>query len=170
MELTQELVSQCHSVAEVVRKIGKYPNNRTTHRVRQRMRDIGLDISHFTKNGSVKKIFAERECPICKKIFSPECKDSQITCSYACSNTYFARKRNKPEKYKNYRTICFYNHDKKCVVCGEDKIVEVHHMDENNKNNDPKNLVPLCPTHHQYWHSRYRELVRNQIEDYLSNK
>jgi hypothetical protein len=168
MELTQEIISQCHSVAEVVRKCGRYPNTRTTNSFREQIKTLGLDISHFSKNGSVKKAFVERECPICKILFTPQYRDKQITCSYACSNTYFARKRNNPSKYKNYRTICFHNHDKKCVVCGEDKIVAVHHMDENPKNNDPKNLVPLCPTHHQYWHSRYRDLVRKKIEDYIS--
>jgi 5-methylcytosine-specific restriction endonuclease McrA len=82
---------------------------------------------------------------------------------------FFAKKRNKPEKYKNYRTICFKNHKKICVVCGEDKIVTVHHMDEDHQNNDPKNLVPLCPTHHHYWHSKYRELIRTKVEEYINN-
>ncbi len=36
-------------------------------------------------------------------------------------------------------------------------------MDENHENNDPQNLVPLCPTHHAYWHSRYRFLIENQV-------
>ena len=53
------------------------------------------------------------------------------------------------------------------MVCGEDKIVTVHHMDGNHQNNDITNLVPLCPTHHQYWHSKYRNLIREKVELYL---
>jgi len=51
---------------------------------------------------------------------------------------------------KNYRTICFNYHKKKCVCCEESLIVEVHHFDENKENNSPDNLIPLCPTHHRY--------------------
>lgn len=66
----------------------------------------------------------------------------------------------------NYRTTCFAHHEKKCVVCGEDKIVEVHHMDENHENSDPTNLIPLCPTHHKYWHSRWRYLIEEKVRSY----
>jgi hypothetical protein len=73
-----------------------------------------------------------------------------------------------PSHYgKNYRTICFTHHKKECVVCGEDKIVSVHHYDENHNNNDPNNLVPLCPTHHQYVHSGYKDLVIDKINDWM---
>lgn len=67
----------------------------------------------------------------------------------------------------NYRTICFTHHKKECVVCGEDRIVSVHHYDENHNNNDPNNLVPLCPTHHQYVHSGYKDLVIDKINDWM---
>jgi len=70
----------------------------------------------------------------------------------------------------NYTTICFTHHKKECVVCGEDKIVAVHHYDENHHNNAPNNLVPLCPTHHQYVHSPHKHLVEKQIEDYLKER
>jgi hypothetical protein len=68
-----------------------------------------------------------------------------------------------------YRTTCFAHHKKECVVCGEDKIVAVHHYDENHYNNDPANLIPLCPTHHQYVHSRFKDLVIEKIDDYRKN-
>ena len=55
---------------------------------------------------------------------------------------------------------------KACIVCGEDNIVAVHHYDHNKKNNEPSNLIPLCPTHHQYVHSRYKHLVEDKIEVY----
>ena len=48
----------------------------------------------------------------------------------------------------------------KCAICGFDKIVDIHHIDKNKKNNDSKNLVGLCPNHHRLIHN-YR--FRNEI-------
>lgn len=70
----------------------------------------------------------------------------------------------------HYRNICKAHHDMICVVCGEDKIVAVHHYDKNHDNDDPKNLVPLCPTHHKYVHSRYEYLVADVIDEYVKTK
>jgi hypothetical protein len=64
----------------------------------------------------------------------------------------------------NYRTICWAHHKKECVICGENKIVAVHHYDHNHNNNDPSNLIPLCPTHHVYVHSGHKSLVEDKIE------
>jgi hypothetical protein len=114
------------------------------------------------------KVIEERGkiCPVCENIFVSE----SVTCSYSCSNVYFSHLRNKPENYVNYRTICFKHHKKECVVCGENKIVSVHHMNENHKDDSPENLIPLCPTHHQYVHSRYKNEVLPKIEKYLKDK
>lgn len=38
-----------------------------------------------------------------------------------------------------------FNH--RCSICGGDR-PQVHHIDENPSNNDPLNLLPLCPTCH----------------------
>ena len=35
----------------------------------------------------------------------------------------------------------------RCAVCGADG-PQVHHIDEDHSNNDPANLLPLCPNHH----------------------
>ena len=111
------------------------------------------------------KIIEERgkECPVCNKFFLSK----SITCSYSCSNTYFREVRNKPKNYINYRTICFKYHKKECVVCKENKILSVHHMNQNHNDNRPENLVPLCPTHHQYIHSRYKMEIFPEIEEYV---
>lgn len=107
-------------------------------------------------------------CPVCKKPFYGKDKSSgkeKITCSYACANKHFNGRR---RKLKRYRSICFRWHQKKCIICGEDKIVDVHHLDENNSNNDPGNLVPLCPTHHAYLHSRHRHLIIAKVYRYVA--
>ena len=55
-------------------------------------------------------------------------------------------------------------------MCGENKIVAVHHMNENRKDNRVVNLVPLCPTHHQYIHSKYKNEVLPIVQKYLKNQ
>lgn len=93
---------------------------------------------------------------------------TNTTCSHSCSNKHFRVGPNNGN-WKNsvYTTTCFHYHTKECVVCKETNIVEVHHLDENHYNNEPSNLIPLCPTHHKYWHSKFRYLVEPIINDYI---
>jgi hypothetical protein len=106
-----------------------------------------------------------KECPVCKTMHS---KGGNVTCSYGCSNTYFRSGKNNPNwNENNYRSTCFEEHGKRCVVCGEEKIVAVHHLNENRNDNRPENLIPLCPTHHQYVHSRYKDEVQPYIDKFL---
>ena len=108
----------------------------------------------------------KRTCVVCDEPIK-DYKNSKGTCSHSCSNKFFRHLRNKPEKYSNYRTICWEHHEKVCIVCGEDKIVAVHHVNEDHNDNRPENLVPLCPTHHQYVHSKYKDEVQPIIDEYL---
>lgn len=66
-----------------------------------------------------------------------------------------------------YQRICFENHPHKCCVCGEEKIIAVHHYDGNHNNNEPSNLVPLCPTHHCYIHSKYKDEIIDKVNAYV---
>ena len=94
-------------------------------------------------------------------------------CSKSCSNSVGGKA--KSDKYHtddvaNYVTVAWRYHAKKCIVCDEDKIVAVHHYNENHHDNDPKNLIPLCPTHHQYMHSKYKTEISNIVEKYIKDK
>ena len=62
-----------------------------------------------------------------------------------------------------YRRICFDYHIKECVICGEKNIISVHHFDGNHYNNDPINLIPMCPTHHSYMHSGFKYLIEEEV-------
>jgi len=44
----------------------------------------------------------------------------------------------------DYRSACFSNYNKKCAVCSSQAAIEVHHIDGNAGNSDPRNLIPLC--------------------------
>ena len=91
-------------------------------------------------------------------------------CGRSCANAQGGKGRKKMllEKGKlTYRAIALMHiKEKKCAACGFDKIVEVHHLDENHDNNLPENLVLLCPNHHRMWHSnRYKQEVIDLMGD-----
>ena len=93
----------------------------------------------------------------------------QYFCSRICANSVGGKA--KALKYGHdgdYRKIAFDRHGSKCIVCGFDKVVEVHHIDHNRENNSHTNLVPLCPNHHMMIHrSKYKQEVLTEIKNYL---
>lgn len=105
-------------------------------------------------------------CEVCKFPIK-DYKKSKGTCSHSCSNKFFSHLRNNPDNYTRYTTICWKSHKKECIICGENKIVAVHHMNEDHTDNRAENLVPLCPTHHTYMHSQYRTEILHKIEEYV---
>ena len=114
----------------------------------------------------------EKKCPVCSKVFTAKkgSPKEKVTCSYSCSNTHFRSGEDNPNwKNEAYRSTCFAYHKKKCVVCEEDRILDVHHYDKNHSNNNPENLIPLCPTHHMYIHSRYKELISDEVDKYVND-
>ena len=119
-------------------------------------------------------------CPVC----GAPIKDykNNKTCSSKCGHNYYFhmyaefgkkaainRSQTIPDNELGYRKLCFRYHKKECIICGEKNIVAVHHYDENNFNNDPTNLIPLCPTHHTYMHSSFRHLINKKVQKYIQN-
>jgi len=169
----KEIVQESYSIAEVGRKLGySYFNGKVRNEIKIKIGDI--DCSHFKKNGDSQKKYKhiEKDCPVCGDKFTTQegHKKEKITCSHSCANTFF---RSGPDhgnwNEDAYRTTCFHYHYKKCVCCSEETIVEVHHMDGNHQNNEPSNLVPMCPTHHQYWHSNYKYVIEDLVIEYHVN-
>ncbi len=110
-----------------------------------------------------------KSCKVCKTPIK-NYNRSKGTCSKSCANTFFKRGENNGNwKQDAYQSTCFLYHKKECVICGESRIVDAHHLDEDKTNNDPSNLIPLCPTHHRYWHSRYRHLVEKSVYSYIES-
>lgn len=172
-----EAVKSSYSISEASRVIFGYENSRTFNKVKELIIQYNADISHFGRISCRKYKRIIKTCPICEKTFEERegHPREKSTCSHGCANTYFRSGSNhgnwKGENSKayGYRRICFKHHKKECIFCGETLIVEVHHNDGNNKNNKPENLIPLCPTHHKYFHSKYRVLVVPKIKEYLKN-
>lgn len=111
----------------------------------------------------------KKVCQCCGKefVFEGRLKTKKYNeakfCSRSCAN-------NRQQWWNNnatyYRTIALQHHDEKCVVCGFDKIVAIHHIDENKQNNSPSNLIPLCPNHHEMVHSKWKDEIIPYIEEW----
>jgi hypothetical protein len=94
-------------------------------------------------------------------------------CSRNCSNSEGGKAKAIKHHYDevaHYTTVAWRHHEKKCVVCSESNVVAVHHLNEEHNDNRPENLVPLCPTHHQYMHSRHKHLIEDVVEKYVKDK
>lgn len=90
-------------------------------------------------------------------------KSGLFFCNRACKDKAQSIEGNCPEirpnHYNNgsgsYRARAFRKLDKKCAKCGfskNQKILQVHHKDENRNNNELENLEILCPNCHAEIH------------------
>jgi hypothetical protein len=174
-----EIIKGCYSYADICKELKISYNGNGLKKIKRIIEEQDIDITHFDSGLSKKTKYerVEKICPICEKSFTTSVgnRDEKTTCSHSCANSYFrSGLDNGNWKESHYRTTCFLYHKKECIICKEDKIVEVHHLDENKLNNNPSNLIPLCPTHHQYWHSRYKNEIEDKvysyIKDFIENK
>jgi hypothetical protein len=173
-ETFTKIVKESNSKSEIARKLGiSFYNGSVGNDVNVLLKKYNISVDHFRLNKhQIKYERIEKVCPVCGKKFKEKkgCPKEKITCSCKCSNTYFRSGKNHPNWSDDaYRTTCFLEHEKKCVICGEEQIVEVHHYDGNHSNNKIENLIPLCPTHHKYCHSRYIFDIIDKIDEYIKN-
>ena len=45
-----------------------------------------------------------------------------------------------------------------CEICGDDRNIVIHHLDQNRRNNKPENLIMLCKSCHAKVHRNVRHL------------
>jgi len=85
-----------------------------------------------------------------------------------CYNFVFHLERIKSHSYKKKYNLdhkTYKKITKSCFVCGFDKVVDLHHLDENRENNSEENLLGLCPNHHKMVHDfRYRKEMRENLK------
>ena len=93
-----------------------------------------------------------------------------------CPNCYM--KVFHPDYNRNYKIKRLYNITpelynkitKCCFVCSFNKVVELHHLDKNHKNNNEDNLIGLCPNHHMMLHNpKYEKEVQKEINKKRKN-
>ena len=111
----------------------------------------------------------KKECPVCNKIIK---NYNNNTCSKSCAKILSNQGINHPrwkDDSKSYISTCKEYHGLTCIICGEDKVFNVHHIDKNRNNNFPENLIPLCPTHHSYIHKGFSYLIQDKIDEFINN-
>jgi len=102
-------------------------------------------------------------CPECRKEFKiPKChKNRRKYCSKNCLAKAQSRERKGKfgiEKtnpmYKNgislYRRWAYEKYPKQCSICGINENLNIHHKDENRKNNKIENLQIVCVSCHKF--------------------
>jgi len=57
-------------------------------------------------------------------------------------------------EFQKIKNVILYIHSYECFMCNFVSTKNhVHHIDRNHSNNDPFNLIPLCPDCHKKIHS-----------------
>lgn len=167
-EKLNKIILSSKTKKEVCEKLRWNPNAPSYRKLDRRIKRWNINISHFTLKTAkwIKKI-----CPICEIEFETKIgKKEKTTCSKSCAVPYFKSGPNHPNWNDNaYRSTCFYYHKKICIICDEKNTLEVHHYDKNRNNNNPENLIPLCPTHHRYMHTKYKDLIEDKIIKFIND-
>ena len=77
---------------------------------------------------------------------------------------YDLTKAHNIKKWHNISLEKYREITKKCLSCNFDKLVSLHHLDGNRKNNEDKNLIGLCPNCHKMIHSyQYFKEIKNNL-------
>lgn len=75
-------------------------------------------------------------------------------CSLSCANS-------RPKGGESRKASHYHARKQRagsCEACGTSKRLQVHHIDEDWKNNDPTNLQTLCVFCHAFWHAMHVRL------------
>jgi hypothetical protein len=97
------------------------------------------------------------ECKRCKRMLPHHAKGFCRGCYASLFYIEFA-KNYSIKKLHNIDISLWKKVTEKCLICGFDKIVDLHHLDHNHNNNSEQNLIGLCPNHHKMIHDRrYRK-------------
>jgi len=174
--LTKEIADEATSLNNLLVRL-KSPTNQRYRAILKELLSIKGwrdDLQNGYKAKRYQHLRKVKICPVCSKEFQTvvgTAKEKSV-CSKSCSNTYFRSRTKHPNWVLGkscYRSICFETYPHKCLVCNEQNIVEVHHLNSNRLDNTPSNLIPLCPTHHKYIHSKkFKELISEQIAQEIS--
>ncbi|MBS3140844.1 hypothetical protein J4405_01710 [Candidatus Woesearchaeota archaeon] len=115
-----------------------------------------------------RKHFWERKkkiCPRCQRLLPIKGKG---LCG-GCYNTVYRLEYQKAMNQIKIHRIGYNTYKRiteKCVICGFDKFVTLHHLDQNKKNNSQDNLIGLCPNHHQMLHTlKYKDKIFQLLKD-----
>lgn len=154
-----EIADSSLSYVQVLRSIGFSNKGQYVGIVRDFLHSNDVDTQHFTATGKPRPQIITKTCLCCGVQFNTEPRNTkeQVTCSRACSNTYFRSGTNNGnfiDGSKQYRDKAFKIYKPLCNRCGFDNILalEVHHKDRDRSNNDLSNLEIVCANCHTIDH------------------
>ena len=105
---------------------------------------------------------------ICKRCGKERPLHAKDLCG-GCYSTIFRSDHNKEWNYRKWHGLdkeTYNKITKACTICGFDKVVDLHHLDEDHKNNSHDNLIGLCPNHHKMLHNfSYRREMLNNLKE-----
>ena len=119
---------------------------------------IMYDNDEYSFKGCPECKYEEATCAFCGKKFKrlksilDKSKTGYVYCSRECGNRHKNAQVINYQDAVDYRRNAFIALPHKCYICGYDddeRILEVHHIDENRNNNDISNLKILCPNCHK---------------------
>lgn len=108
------------------------------------------------------------KCKVCKRCQREMPIHAKGLCDGCYSFVFHLDKTKEWNQRKNYGlNIELYKKiTSKCLICGFDKVVDLHHLDQNKKNNSETNLIGLCPNHHKMLHDfRYKEEIYSLLRE-----
>ncbi|MEK6824698.1 MAG: hypothetical protein AABY02_02480 [Nanoarchaeota archaeon] len=94
-----------------------------------------------------------RICLRCKRGLPIHARGFCVGCYNSLFHIDKVRAHNR-RKIHNIDNALYEKITKECVLCGFDKIVDLHHLDRDRSNNSELNFVGLCPNHHKMLHHR----------------
>jgi len=110
----------------------------------------------------------KRKLGMCKRCGREKPLHAKGLCA-GCYNFVFHLDQNKAwSKKKDFglEFDTYKNLTKECIICGFNKIVDLHHIDENKQNNVKDNLIGLCPNHHKMLHNfKFRKEIRQILSE-----
>jgi hypothetical protein len=119
-----------------------------------------------------KKLVWKPKLQKCRRCGKEKPNHAKGLCS-GCYQSTFQLDKVKDFNYRKWYNISpeiYRNITNKCLICGFEPIVELHHLDKDHKNNSENNLIGLCPNHHKMLHSlKYRDEIKKKIEEKQQN-
>ena len=104
-------------------------------------------------------------CPRCKRLLYLKSKGLCAGCYNTTYHLEYLKAKNLVKRH-NIDIETYKKLTEKCVICGFDKFVALHHLDQDEKNNSETNLVGLCPNHHSMLHTiKYKDEVFQLLKE-----
>lgn len=137
----------------------------------QRVKEVSYEKKSNKKRCKLcyRKLFWKPKVIICQRCERVIDHHAKSLCA-GCYNSVYHGDKARLHSAIRYHNIDLELYKKvigKCAVCDFDKVVEMHHLDHNPKNNSEDNLAGLCPNHHKMLHTKEHQ---NEIFSILKSK